>query len=113
MGLTTASLRPYFATTLTLNAAGYDCGITGNSVSVDVYLFPLSQKASVVKTYGSLPHAIRLGGLGAGAEYWNFGGGVYHLFLTSGSHFVYVYAELLPSTGKLIALAHVIYRGLA
>jgi hypothetical protein len=35
------------------------------------------------------------------------------MFLTSGSYVEYVYAAYLPSEGKLIALAHVIYRAMA
>lgn len=90
MGLSVASPRPYLGPTVAVKAAGYDCGLTGNGLSVDGYLFALSEKSTVVKTYGSLPHTQRLGGLGAGAEFWNFGAGVSRLFLTSGSHFVCV-----------------------
>ena len=42
----------------------------------------------------------------------NYGGGAYALLLTSGAHCVYIDGQAMASQGKLIALAHIIYRAL-
>jgi hypothetical protein len=110
MGMTPASLRPYFGT-VAVAAAGYECGLTGDDLSTTLYLFPSSERAAVMKAY-PIAHARRAGGLGAYAIFANEGSGEYRMFLTRGAHTVYFYAELLPSTPKLIALAHVVYRAL-
>jgi hypothetical protein len=112
MGLTPASLKSLFGT-VTVKGAGYECGIVGDDVEVTLYLYTLGEKPSALKADGVFHHAKRLGGLGAGADFENDGGGYFRLNLTSGSHFVYILGQLLPSQGKLLALAHVIYRALA
>ena len=113
MGLSVKSLRPYFGSTVVVEAVGGDeCGITGD-LSVTVYLYPANNRAIWMKSYGgAFLHAKRLGGLGAGASHAG-GSGAYWLNLTSGTHFVAIDAQSIPSTGKLIALAHIIYRALA
>jgi hypothetical protein len=113
MGVTTATMARLFTNVEPVTAAGYECGITADNVSITLYLYPLSERAAAIKADGAFPHAIRLGGLGVGADYANEGSGEYRLNLTSGTHFVYFYAELMPSTAKLIQLAHVVYRALA
>jgi hypothetical protein len=110
MGLTPASLKSLFGV-VTVRAAGYESGIVGNDVEVTLYLYPLADRAAVVKEV-HLEHAKRLGGLGAGAEFSNYGGGDFQLLLSSGTHVVFIDGQLLPSQGKLIALAHIIYRAL-
>jgi len=111
MGLTPASMKPYFGV-VTFTFAGYECGMTGDDVSVTLYLYSAGERAAVTKQIG-LRHAKRLGGLGPGAEFSNYGGGDFGLILTSGKHCVYVDGQLLPSQGKLISMAHVIYRAMA
>ena len=113
MGLSVTSLRPYFGKTVAVEAAsGDECGITGD-LSVTVYLYPANNRTIWMKAYGgAFLHAKRLGGLGAGASYAG-SSGAYWLNLTSGTHFVAIDAQSIPSTGKLIALAHIIYRALA
>jgi hypothetical protein len=111
MGLTPASMKPYFGT-VTFTFAGYACGMTGNDASVTLYLYAASERVAVGKEV-HLAHAKRLGGLGLGAEFSNYGGGDFQLILTSGKHCVFIDGQLLPSQGKLIALAHVIYRAMA
>jgi hypothetical protein len=111
MGLTPASLKPYFGT-VTLTFAGYACGMTGDGTSVTLYLYGASERAAVTKQV-ALRHATRLGGLGPGAQFTNYGGGDFALILTSGKHCVYIDGQLLASQGKLLSLAHLIYRSMA
>jgi hypothetical protein len=111
MGLTPASMKPYFGV-VAFTFAGYACGMTGDGVSVTLYLYSAGERAAVTKEV-ALRHAKRLGGLGPGAEFSNYGGGDFGLILTSGKHCVYIDGQLLPSQGKLISLAHVIYRAMA
>jgi hypothetical protein len=113
MGVTTTTMSRLFQSVQPLVSGGYECGITADSVSVTLYLYPLSEKATALKSDGIFRHAKRLGGLGAGVDFSNDGSGKYQLNLTSGTHFVYFYAELMPSTAKLIQLAHLVYRALA
>jgi hypothetical protein len=67
-----------------------------------------------MKSYAStFHHPKRLGGLGAGAEYVAYAGGNGdELYLTQGTHFAFLYADQLPSTGEFISLARVIYTAL-
>src|ERR1035441_5985819 len=67
MGLSVTSLRPYFGSTVAVEAVGGDeCGITGD-LSVTVYVYPANNRAIWMKAYGSaFLHAKRLGGRGAG-----------------------------------------------
>jgi hypothetical protein len=111
MGLTPASLRALFGT-VTFTSGGYECGFEG-SAEVTLYLYPLSQKAAALKADGVFRHPKRLGGLGAGADFEADGSGSYRLNLTSGTHFVYILGQYVPTQAKLIALAHIIYRALA
>jgi hypothetical protein len=112
MGLTLASLRPYFGT-VTLSAAGYECGLISDAIEATLYIYPLSEKAAATKELGVWRHPTRLGGLGAGAEFFKGTDGGYGLKLSSGTHFVYIDGQAVASQGKLITLAHIIYRALA
>jgi hypothetical protein len=118
MGLSTSSLTPLFGSTVVAKASsGNICIVATNpeTVYVQVHFYPTSAKASWTKSYGgAFVHAKRLGGLGAGAEYFTVAGG--HgdeLYLTRGRHFAFIYTELLPSSTELLSLAHIIYRALA
>jgi hypothetical protein len=111
MGLTVASLRPYFGTT-SVKWAGYECGIISDKVEATIYLYPLSEKAAATAELGTWVHPTRLGGLGAGAEL-DKGDGEYGVKLTSGTHFVYIDGQAALSQGIIIQLAHIIYRALA
>ena len=118
MGLSATSLTQLFGSTVLTKAWGGNiCTVATNpeTVYVEVRLYPVSDKATWMKSYASqFVHAKRLGGLGKGAEYIAYAGGNGdQLYLTSGTHFAYLYASQLPSTGDLISLAHVIYRALA
>jgi len=110
MGMTAASLRPQFGK-VAITAAGYECGLVGD-LEVTLYLYPANERAAVGKEVNLKP-ARRLGGLGAGAIFASYGSGDYGLILTSGTHCVYIDGQALASQGKLIALAHIIYRALA
>jgi hypothetical protein len=110
MGLTVASLRPQFGK-VAITAASYECGLVGGDIEVTLYLYPASDRAAVGKEVDLKP-AHRLGGLGAGAIFANYGGGDFGLILTSGTHCVYIDGQALASQGKLIALAHIICRTL-
>lgn len=110
MGLTAASLRPYFGK-VKVTAVGYVCGLVADDLSTNVYIFPASERVAVMKAY-PIAHARRARGLGAYAIFANQGSGEYRMFLTSGTHTAYIHAVLLPSTPKLMALAHVIYRAM-
>jgi hypothetical protein len=110
MGLTVASLRPQFGK-VAITAASYECGLVGDTIEVTLYLYPASDRAAVGKEVALKP-AHRLGGLGVGAIFANYGGGDFGLILTSGTHCVYIDGQELASQGKLIALAHIIYRAL-
>jgi hypothetical protein len=79
---------------------------------VTLYHYPASERAAVIQELGVWRHPIRLGGLEAGASWLRGTDGAYGLRLTSGSHFVYIDGQLLPSQAKLISLAHIIYRAL-
>jgi hypothetical protein len=111
MGMTPASLRAQFGA-VTVTAASYECGLVGDDIEVTLYLYPASERAAVGQEVHMKP-AHRIGGLGAGAIFANYGGGDFALLLTSGTHCVYIDGQALASQGKLIALAHIIYRALA
>jgi len=117
MGLSSTSLIQLFGSTVVTKSSGNICIVATNpeTVYVQVHIYPVSYKATWMKSYArTFVHAKRLGGLGAGAEYIAVAGGNGdELYLTSGTHFAFLYTELLPSTGGLISLAHVIYRALA
>jgi hypothetical protein len=111
MGMTPASLRAQFGT-VAVTAASYECGLVGDGIEVTLYLYPASERAAVGQEVHIKP-AHRIGGLGAEAIFANYGGGDFALLLTSGTHCVYIDGQALASQGKLIALAHIIYRALA
>jgi hypothetical protein len=111
MGMSPASLRPHFGN-VTVTAASYECGLVGDDFEVTLYLYPASERAAVGQEVHIKP-AHRIGGLGVGAIFANYGGGDFALLMTSGSHCVYIDGQLLASQGKLVALAHIIYRALA
>src|ERR1700691_1928083 len=95
MGLTVASLRPQFGK-VAITAASYECGLVGDTIEVTLYLYPASDRAAVGKEVALKP-AHRLGGLGVGAIFANYGGGDFGLILTSGTPCVYIDGqELAP-----------------
>jgi hypothetical protein len=110
MGMTVGALRPHFGT-VAIRAVSYECGLVGDDIEVTLYLYPASERAAVGQEVHIKP-AHRIGGLGVGAIFANYGGGAYALLLTSGTHCVYIDGQALASQGKLIALAHIIYRAL-
>ena len=111
MGLTVASVRPYFGKS-TLSWAGYSCGLISDKIEATIYLYPLSEKAAATAELGKWIHYTRLGGLGPGAEL-DKGDGEYGVKLTSGTHFVYIDGQSALNQGVVIQLAHIIYRALA
>jgi hypothetical protein len=110
MGMTVGSLRPQFGT-VAIRAVSYECGLVGDDIEVTLYLYPASERAAVGQEVHIKP-AHRIGGLGTGAIFANYGGGDFALLMTSGTHCVYIDGQALASQGKLIALAHIIYRAL-
>jgi hypothetical protein len=108
--MTPASLAPHFGKVV-VTAASYECGLVGDDIEVTLYLYPASERAAVGQEVHMKP-AHRIGGLGVGAIFANYGGGDFALLMTSGTHCVYIDGQALASQGKLIALAHIIYRAL-
>jgi hypothetical protein len=112
-GVSVATLTHYFGAGMSLTGVSEECGITGDGFSVSIYVFPKSEAAAVIAQEHHPKGRRPLGGLGAGADVFVEGGGYYILNLTTGPHFVELYAEAASSLAKMVTLAHVVYRGLA
>lgn len=53
-----------------------------------------------------------LGGFGVGAVLFSEGSGKYWINMTTGTHFVELYASYIATDPRLLTIAHIVYRTL-